>query len=156
MANTKKKYPVPKFSSLEEEDKYWQSHSPLDEGYEGRVQRKQQNRASFLSIRLTGEELARLREIATGHGLGPSTYARLIIVQGMESGIDSLTPSLLMSLCNQVCKLTGEPQEEYMQKLNEIYGEFLKIQESVAAQIANLCVPNIFPIIQDQKEKARR
>lgn len=33
----KKRYPNPKFHSLEEEEKYWQTHSPLEEGYEGEV-----------------------------------------------------------------------------------------------------------------------
>jgi len=33
----KTEYPVPKFNSPEEEDRYWQTHSPLEEGYKGEI-----------------------------------------------------------------------------------------------------------------------
>ena len=79
MSERRKQYPSPKFSSLEEEDQYWKTHSPLDEGYEGEVQRGKKTRSSFLSVRLTGEELTDLRNIAEAFGIGPSTYARQIL-----------------------------------------------------------------------------
>jgi len=79
MAEKKKIYPNPRFGSIEEEDKYWASHSPLDEGYPGEIQKKKQNRSSFLTIRLTGEELTQLRDISSSKGMGPSTYIRALI-----------------------------------------------------------------------------
>ena len=161
MVNRKNQYPVPKFRNLEEEDKYWQSHSPLMEGYEGKIQKKKQNRASFLSIRLTGEELARLREIASRYGLGPSTYARQVLIQAIESsGVGSLPPPLLISLFSQLASCTGEPPKEYLQLLNECQKQFLEMQEDMAEQIVRTCLPNL-PIItldklQDKENRAIR
>ena len=79
MTKKAKQYPNPRFSSLEEEDEYWKTHSPLDEGYEGKVQKSKQKRSSFLSLRLTGDELTHLRDMAAKFGMGPSTYARQLL-----------------------------------------------------------------------------
>ncbi len=79
MTKKAKQYPNPRFSSLEEEDEYWKIHSPLDEGYEGKVQKSKRKRSSFLSIRLTGDELTQLRDMAAKFGMGPSTYARQVL-----------------------------------------------------------------------------
>lgn len=80
-----KQYPNPKFSSIEEEDKYWETHSPLDEGFEGEVETSEQKRSSFLSVRMTGDELSQLRDAAVKLGVGPSTYARLILTSAIKS-----------------------------------------------------------------------
>jgi len=80
-----KQYPNPKFSSIEEEDKYWETHSPLDEGFEGEVETSEQKRSSFLSVRMTGDELSQLRDAAAKLGVGPSTYARLILTSAIKS-----------------------------------------------------------------------
>lgn len=79
MTKKSERYPNPRFSNLEEEHKYWETHSPLEEGYKGEVQTGEQRRSSFLSVRMTGDELSRLRAAAAKQGLGPSTYARLLI-----------------------------------------------------------------------------
>lgn len=79
MNNKSKQYQNPKFGSIEEEDKYWETHSPLAEGLEGEVQTTEQKRSSFLSVRMTGDELSQLRDEAAKLGLGPSTYARLVL-----------------------------------------------------------------------------
>lgn len=155
MINKKNQYPVPKFSSLEEEDKFWQTHSPLTEGYRGRAQKKQQNRASFLSIRLTGEELAHLREEATKYGLGPSTYARLILLKGMETPPGSLPPPLLMNLVSQAYRIKGKSSEDYLQQFNEICKPYLEIQETTAQQLLQLCFPNLF-ISSEELERYSR
>jgi predicted DNA binding CopG/RHH family protein len=84
MIKDKKNYPNPKFSSLKEEDEYWKTHSPLDEGYDGKVQKAKQKRTSFLSIRLTGEEITELRNIAAKLGMGPSTFIRQLLKLTME------------------------------------------------------------------------
>lgn len=92
-----KQYPNPEFSSLEEEEEYWKTHSPLDEGYEGEVQTSPQKRASFLSIRLTGDELSELRDVASKLGMGASTFARLAIrnaVCGKNLGLQNSFESL--------------------------------------------------------------
>jgi predicted DNA binding CopG/RHH family protein len=85
MAEKKKTYPNPRFGSITEEDEYWAKHSPLDDGYSGEIQKEKQKRSSFLTIRLTGEELTQLRDIASSKGVGPSTFIRTLIK-------DALTP----------------------------------------------------------------
>jgi antitoxin component of RelBE/YafQ-DinJ toxin-antitoxin module len=77
---------VPKFESLEEEREYWEVHGPLAEGYKSRISKSQarQKRSSFLAVRLTGEELTRLRDVAKEQGLGPSTFARLVLTRAIE------------------------------------------------------------------------
>ena len=77
---------IPDFKTLEEEREYWEARGPLAEGYRGRVSKPKagQKRSSFLSVRLTGEELTRLRDIAAKQGLGPSTFARLVLTSAIE------------------------------------------------------------------------
>ncbi len=83
MNNKSKQYPNPRFSSIEEEDKYWKTHSPLDEGYKGEIQTSEQKRSSFLSVRMAGDELSQLKGEAAKLGLGPSTYARLVLTHAI-------------------------------------------------------------------------
>jgi len=79
MNEKKKIYPNPKFKSIEEEEQYWATHSPLDEGYEGKVSKGEQKLTSILTVRVTGEEITDLRDIASELGMGPSTYARMVL-----------------------------------------------------------------------------
>jgi len=89
MKVSKKQYPNPGFGTAEEEAAFWREHSPLVEGYEGRVQRKRQKRSSYLALRLSGEELDTLRDAAEKAGVGPTTLARNLILKGLdeESGL---------------------------------------------------------------------
>lgn len=77
---------IPNFKSLEEEKAYWEARGPLAEGHTGRVSKpgRTEKRSSFLVIRLTGEELTHLRDIAAEQGLGPSTFARLSLKRAIE------------------------------------------------------------------------
>lgn len=77
---------VPEFKTIEEERKYWETRGPLEEGHKAKLNRpkSKQKRSSFLAVRLTGEELTRLRDIAAELGIGPSTYARNILIQAMK------------------------------------------------------------------------
>ena len=81
----RKENSIPHFKSLDEEKAYWESLGPLAEGQRGRVSLAKQKRSSFLVIRLTGEELTRLRDVARERGLGPSTYGRLVLKQVIEN-----------------------------------------------------------------------
>ena len=81
----KKENSIPHLKSLEEEKAYWETLGPLAEGQKGRVSLAKQRRSSFLVIRLTGEELTRLRNVARERGLGPSTYGRLVLKQAIEN-----------------------------------------------------------------------
>jgi hypothetical protein len=77
---------IPEFPSLEEEREYWEARGPLAEGRKGRINKPKprQKRSSFLAVRLTGQELTRLRDIAARQGLGPSTFARLVLTSTIE------------------------------------------------------------------------
>ena len=77
---------VPEFQSLEEERKYWEARGPLAEGHEGRINKPgpRQKRSSFLVVRLTGEELTRLRDVAAKQGIGPSTFARNVLMIALD------------------------------------------------------------------------
>lgn len=81
-----KKTTIPRFQSLEEEKEYWEARGPLAEGHEGKINqpKPRQKRSSFLAVRLTGEELTRLRDVAAEQGLGPSTFTRLMIKRAIE------------------------------------------------------------------------
>ena len=78
---------IPEVQSLKEEREYWEARGPLAEGREGIINkpRPRQKRSSFLAVRLTGEELTRLRDVAAKQGLGPSTFARLILTSVIEN-----------------------------------------------------------------------
>jgi hypothetical protein len=86
MTAKEKRYPTPEFRSLQEEEEYWKTHSPIAEGYEGEVKRPRHRRSSFLALRLSGEELDGLRQLAAKRGVGPSTLARIIITSAIDQG----------------------------------------------------------------------
>lgn len=77
---------VPEFDSFEEEREDLESRGPLAKGYKSVLSRpeSEQNRTSFLSVRLTGEELDKLGAIARERGVGPSTFARMVLTAIIE------------------------------------------------------------------------
>lgn len=79
---------IPEFRSLEEEREYWETRGPLAQERKGRINKPKpgQRRSSFLAVRLTGEELTRLRDVAAKQGLGPSTFARVLLTSATELG----------------------------------------------------------------------
>lgn len=135
-----KSYDIPSFKDLKEEDKFWQNRSPLlEEAKPEQVQRKRQNRSSFISIRLTGEELSFLREQAISYGLAPSTYARQIIIQAMESHKGgTIPPDSLIRLFHRLSGVRGEPSGKYLEKLTTLYGEYAKAQELFTGQFEKI------------------
>ena len=84
---------VPEFQSLEEERKYWEGRGALAEGHKGSLNKPRpgQKRSSFLAVRLTGEELTRLRDVAADKGMGPSTFARVVLSEAIEQ--KSMSPA---------------------------------------------------------------
>ena len=90
MKERKERHPNPRFASVEEEQEYWRKHSPLTEDYEGTVQHRRQRRSSYLSLRLSGEELKQLRDAARRAGIGSTTLARNLILRGLETEMDLL------------------------------------------------------------------
>lgn len=63
---------------------YWEKRGPLARGNRGKVQLARQKRSSFLTVRLSGRELTKLRDIAVRQGIGPSTLARIILLAEMN------------------------------------------------------------------------
>lgn len=84
---TRESNEIPQFESLDEEREYWEARGPLAEGHKGRFNKPKpgQKRSSFLAVRLTGEELTQLRDMAAEQGLGPSTFARLVLTSAVEN-----------------------------------------------------------------------
>lgn len=102
---------IPGFKSLEEEKEYWEARGPLAEGRRGRITKPKlgQKRSSFLAVRLTGEELTLLRNISAKQGLGPSTFARLVLTSIIEQKqvpkyitLDQLKEALVTNLPQSV------------------------------------------------------
>ena len=75
---------IPEFKTLEEEKEYWDARGPLAEGHKGVINKPRKNRSSFLAVRLTDEEITHLRDIAAKQGLGPSTFARILLTSAIE------------------------------------------------------------------------
>ncbi|MBI2916921.1 MAG: hypothetical protein HYY01_02920 [Chloroflexi bacterium] len=98
---------IPDFTSLEEEKAFWEARGPLAEGHKGTVNRPKprQKRSSFLAVRLTGEELTRLRDMAAQLGLGPSTFARLLLMSVLEG---PQTRELALGLFRALVKIGGD------------------------------------------------
>jgi len=80
-----KKNEIPEFKTLKEEREYWESRSSLEKGHIHRPKPGEKH-SSFLAVRMTGEEIDRLRELAAKKGIGPSTYARMLLTSAIENG----------------------------------------------------------------------
>ena len=78
-------YPNPKFSCVSEEDEFWATHSPIDEGYYGAVQKKKQKRSSLLLVPFAGDELTKLKEMASKKGVNPSAYVSTVVKDLLNS-----------------------------------------------------------------------
>jgi len=145
MTEKAKQYPNPRFSSVEEEDEYWKTHSPLDEGYEGEVQKSKQKRSSFLSVRLTGKELTQLRDMAAEFGIGPSTYARQVLSLAIEQkNWPSFLPLtfLLAPLYDSTSKLAIKPRDEFLGRAEKAYAAYLEAQKKVLEEVLRIYQEN--------------
>jgi predicted DNA binding CopG/RHH family protein len=78
---------IPKFSSIEEEAKFWDTHDTTD--YESEFKpadvRFAANLSKGITIRLDPETLQTLRQQAKKKGLGPTTLARMWILERLHS-----------------------------------------------------------------------
>ncbi|MBI4494761.1 MAG: hypothetical protein HY690_18450 [Chloroflexi bacterium] len=75
---------VPRVKSLEEEATFWDTHSPLDypkHWKEGKRAKGQRPLGHILGVRLDAEVIGELAAIARDKGLGPSTLARMWIME---------------------------------------------------------------------------
>ncbi|MDO8669843.1 MAG: CopG family antitoxin, partial [Dehalococcoidia bacterium] len=75
---------IPEFRSVEEEADFWESHSPLDypdEWTEAKQTRVQRPLGHVLGVRLDAKTLDKLAGIGRNKGIGPSTLARIWIME---------------------------------------------------------------------------
>jgi len=128
---------VPKFRSLKEEKAYWETQGPLAEGHKGRISKPKprQKRSSFLAVRLTGEELTRLRDIAAKRGIGPSTFARLVLtsviehqsklpkhvtLDGLKDALEANLPQPLKEKAETIAKAISIGDPPFLLEINKV------------------------------------
>lgn len=77
---------IPQFETEEQEAEYWETHSPLDLVAEPEAQKVRVRGAKDrpITIRLDSESRLKLAKLAAERGLGPSTFARLILMSIIE------------------------------------------------------------------------
>jgi hypothetical protein len=82
---------IPEFETEEQEAEYWDTHSPLDVAAEPGAQgvRVRAPKDRPITIRLDSHSRRKLEELATESGLGPSTFARRILLSAIERGGES-------------------------------------------------------------------
>jgi len=78
---------VPKLKSLKEEREFWDIHDSTDyleefEEVENVVFSRPKK--EVISLRLEPKVIAKLKELADKDGLPPTTYARMLIIQGIR------------------------------------------------------------------------
>jgi len=79
---------VPKFKSLKEERDFWDTHDSTDYHDDfGMVKNVVfvRPKKEVISLRLEPEIIRRLRKLADKEGLPPTTYARMLIVKGIQT-----------------------------------------------------------------------
>lgn len=77
--------PIKPFKSLEEEANFWDTHSVVNEINDGTVVGfHQANKTSTITIRFQPEFLQELRNKAFKQGVGPTTLARMWIMEKLQ------------------------------------------------------------------------
>jgi hypothetical protein len=77
---------VPRFESLDEEAEFWETHDTTefeDEFKEVRV-KVARSLSHILAVRLDARTIDRLAEVGRAKGLGPSTLARMWLLERLE------------------------------------------------------------------------
>jgi predicted DNA binding CopG/RHH family protein len=129
------------FHTLEDEDRYWQANSPILGEKPGNVQKIPQNRDSFLSIRLSAEEIESLRLKAGLEGLGISTYARRVILNSLNEN-QRIPPDMLIRVCQKIAEKSLREDSELFGMIRDLYDEYENIQDVFAEHIISACIPS--------------
>ena len=78
--------PIKPFKTLEEEANFWDTHSVLDEINDGTlVGFHQAKKSDTITLRIDKNSLQKLREDAFQKGIGPTTLARMWIMEKLKS-----------------------------------------------------------------------
>lgn len=82
-----KKELMPQFETEEQETEYWDTHSPLEFVAEPKAQKVRVRGVKDrpITIRLDSESRLKLNKLAAERGLGPSTFARSILMSSIEN-----------------------------------------------------------------------
>ena len=78
---------LPRFKNLDEEAEFWDKHSPLefeDEWVEVKQVKVARPLGHILAVRLDARTIDRLAEVGRAKGLGPSTLARMWLLERLE------------------------------------------------------------------------
>ena len=79
--------PIPPFENIEEEAEFWDSHSAVDEIDKGTLVGFHRSRKTgSLTIRFQPADIQRIREEANQQGIGPTTLARIWILEHIRTG----------------------------------------------------------------------
>lgn len=87
MTNHTKKSRIPKFSTIEEEANFWDTHDFTDymDEFKPVKVRFAKNLSDGITIRFDTRTLERLRGHAYKKGIGPTTLARMWILEQLEA-----------------------------------------------------------------------
>ena len=82
----KKSRAIPEFKSIEEEAEFWDKHdtTEFEDSFKPVRVRFAKNLSQGITVRLDPETLAELRSLATEMGIGPTTLARMWILEQMR------------------------------------------------------------------------
>ncbi len=88
-ATNRKKSRIPDFKSREEEAEFWDTHDITDLTEELKPVRVRfaKRLSEEITIRLTPEVLAELRSCAEARGIGPTTLARMWILERLRQRV---------------------------------------------------------------------
>jgi len=129
---------LPQFETEEQEVEYWDSHSPLDLAAEPKAQKVRVRGAKDrpITVRLDSESRSKLDKLAAEQGLGPSSFARLILMSVIEQGgklpkritldelkhmLEEITPRLIKDRADLLVKeaAIGDPNNPVFLFLNQ-------------------------------------
>ena len=87
MGEGQKQTRIPALTSREEEAEFWDTHDPADfeDEFERTEVRFAKNLSQGITVRFTAETLATLRATARKKGIGPTTLARMWILERLEA-----------------------------------------------------------------------
>lgn len=89
----KNKSKIPEFKSVEEEAKFWDTHSPLEfstDFKEVKVEvTKPLIQMQVVSVRLDQDLIEQMKKIASKKHIGMTTLARMLIAEGIEKEIST-------------------------------------------------------------------
>lgn len=134
-----KKNIVPKFKSEKKEAEYWDTHSPLDFVPEPEAQRVQVRgiKDRPITIRLDSESRLKLSKLASERGVGPSTFARLILMSAIKQEDRSLIKEqpIDSDIGQNILSAKVKLQEAQSQALEGDWGNAISLLNEVAVEI---------------------